>query len=496
MKYLIGLDNGGTVTKAVLIDTEGKLLSKASRKISTKSERPLFVERDMGEVWEKNCQVIREVIEKSQVNREDIIGISISGHGKGLYPVGFGGKFVLDSILSTDNRAYEYTDKWREDGTVEDLRKLTYQDLIPVQVPALVNRLLDNKKEEMDEVEWFFGIKDFLRYMMTGVANAEITDFSGSGILDLNTKSYSDEIFDKLGLAEVKEKFPPLVKSTEVTGLVTEEASKATGLPVGCKVVAGAFDIDASAIAMDITNEDYLAIIGGTRSINEFISKDFKTKNRTTKNSLYCIDGYVLIEESSPTSASNLEWFLNTLIENYSPDKYDQVNEKVKNAEIDLNGPIFLPYIYGSNYSEKSKASIIGMDSSTKNEDIYRAIFEGIAFCHKVHIEKLLDVKDDFKAFRLTGGISNSKVWLQIFADVLNKPIEVIEQEELGAYGAAILAAVGVGAFSSIEEATSKLVSVKETYYPIEENVEKYKKKYEKYKKVSQTMEDLWSDFM
>jgi L-xylulokinase len=250
MKYLIGLDNGGTVTKAVLIDTEGKLLSKASRKISTKSERPLFVERDMGEVWEKNCQVIREVIEKSQVNRDDIIGLSISGHGKGLYPVAYGGKFVLDSILSTDNRAYEYTDRWREDGTVEDLRKYTYQDLIPVQVPALVNRLLDNKKEEMDQIEWFFGIKDFLRYMLTGVANAEITDFSGSGILDLNTRSYSDEIFKKLGLEKVKEKFPPLVKSTEVTGLVTQEASKATGLPIGCKVVAGAFDIDACAIAM------------------------------------------------------------------------------------------------------------------------------------------------------------------------------------------------------------------------------------------------------
>lgn len=495
MKYLIGLDNGGTVTKAIVINTDGKLLAKASRKIKTISERPLFVERDMEEVWQKNCQVIKEAIEKANINRDDIIAISISGHGKGLYPMGYDGKIVMNSILSTDNRAYEYTEKWKNDGTNEYLRKFNYQDLIPVQVPALVRWIMDNKKDLLDQIEWFFGIKDFLSYKLTGEARAEITDFSGSGILDLNTRSYSDEIFEKLGLGEVKDKFPTLIKSTEIAGKITKEASQLTGLPEGCVLAAGAFDIDACAIAMDIRNEDYLAIIGGTWSINEFIAKDFKVKNRTTKNSLYCIDDYVLIEESSPTSASNFEWFLNTLAENKDENKYDIINEKVRNCQIDVKGPLFFPYIYGSNYSEKAKATIIGMDSSTKNEEIYRAIYEGVAFSHKVHIDKLLEVKDDFKAFRLTGGISNSPIWIQIFADILDKPIEVIDQEELGAYGACILASVGVGVFDTIEEASKKLVKVKETYYPNKENVEKYKEKFKKYKAISESLDLVWDNF-
>ena len=165
------------------------------------------------------------------------------------------------------------------------------------------------------------------------------------------------------------------------------------------------------------------------------------------------------------------------------------MNNLVKSSKIDVNGPIYCPFLYGSNYNRTAKAGLLDLNSSNNLSDIFRSIYEGIAFAHKVHIEKLLEQKSDFTAIRVAGGIVNSEIWLQIYADILGMPLEIIDKKELGAFGAAICAGVSAGAYSNFKEAVNKLIKVSKRIEPNKANTELYKQKYKRYLQASNFLE-------
>jgi len=151
--------------------------------------------------------------------------------------------------------------------------------------------------------------------MLTGKAQAEITDYSGSGLLNIRDRCFDHALLDAYGLDDVYDKLPPLVLSTELCGGISPQAARATGLLEGTPVAGGMFDIDACAIASGIIDERYLGVVAGTWSINEYVSKRPVTDSSIMMNSLFCIPEYYLIEESSPTSAGNYEWFINFFLD-------------------------------------------------------------------------------------------------------------------------------------------------------------------------------------
>lgn len=501
-KYLLGLDNGGTYIKAVIFHIDGTTVATAYEQVELINSGEGRTERDMDVLWEANCRVLRNVIEKSCIEPSEILGVSLSGHGKGLYLWGKDNKPAYKGIVSTDTRAYMYPEKWNNDGTAAKIFGRTCQRILACQPVSLVSWLKDNNPEVIENTKWVFGVKDYIRYRLTGEANAEITDISGSNFVNIIDEKYDKELLKIFHLEDIYDKLPPLKYSTDISGYITAEASKKTGLAEGTPVAAGMFDIDACAIAMDITDEDKLCIIAGTWSINEYISKKPVLNKTVMMNSLYCIPGYYLIEECSPTSAANNEWFLNKFMDKEKElakelgiNVYDMVNKMVESVKPNEQNIIFLPYIFGSNYNPQAKACLIGMDSSHTKEQIVRAVFEGIVFCHMVHIEKLLLNREKPKVVRLAGGAANSKVWVQIFADVLNLPIEIIDTKELGALGSAMAAGVAVGIFKDLKEAAKKLVKIKRRVEPIKENVEIYKAKFQLYKETAEALDSLWKKF-
>lgn len=501
-RYLVGLDNGGTNIKAVVFDIEGKEISTAYQQVELITPGEGRTERDMNVLWEANCTVLKKAIEKAGIQPDEILGVSLSGHGKGLYLWGKDDKPVYNGIVSTDTRAYKYPEMWNNDGTAEKIFKKTCQSILACQPVSLVSWLKDNAPEVIKNTKWIFGVKDYIRFRLTGEANAEITDISGSNFVNVIERKFDKELLKDFGLEDIYDKLPPLKNSTDVSGYITAEASKKTGLAEGTPVAAGMFDIDACAIAMDITDEDNLCVIAGTWSINEYISKEPILNKTVMMNSLYCIPGYYLVEECSPTSAANYEWFLNkfmgeekAIAKKSGTNIYEFVDRMVESVKPGEQNIMFLPYIFGSNYNPQAKASLIGLDSSHTKEQIARAIFEGIVFCHMVHIEKLLMNRSRPKAVRLAGGAANSKVWVQIFADVLNLPIEIIDTKELGALGGAMAAGVAAGVFKDLKDAAKKLVKIKERVEPIKENAEIYKSKFKLYKETTETLDSLWKKF-
>ncbi len=261
---------------------------------------PGFVERDMEDMWRDNCAVIRGVLKKSGVRAEEIAGVGLCGHGKGLYLWGKDGKSARRGILSADNRAWKYPVEWRKDGTEERAFALSCQHVMACQPVSLLAWLRDNEPETMKNVRWVFECKDYVRFRLTGEARAEITDYSGSGLMDLHTKSFSKELLSLFGIEGVWDALPPLCASLDIAGHITPEAAALTGLLPGTPVIGGMFDIDACALAVNVTDETNICMIAGTWSINEYPRRAPITDGSVLMNSLFCLPGYYLIEESSP----------------------------------------------------------------------------------------------------------------------------------------------------------------------------------------------------
>ncbi len=502
MKYFLGLDNGGTTTKAALYDIRGNELAISSMDTAAFKPKPGYVERDMEEMWRANCSVIRDVIRLSGVSPDDIAGVAICGHGKGLYLWGKDGRPVCNGIISTDNRAYAYPEKWRADGTEEKVFSLSCQHIMSCQPVSLLAWLQDNEPDLIDKIQWIFECKDYVRFRLTGEAKAEITDYSGANLLNLHTRSYDKELMKLFGLERLWDALPPLCGSTEIAGYVSEEAAALCGLNAGTPVAGGMFDIDACAVTVNVLDESNICMIAGTWSINEYLRKAPVTDGRVLMNSLFCLPQYYLIEESSPTSAGNNEWFIKTFLPELQEETaregrsiYAVVNELAASLPPEEFVPIFLPFTLGSNVHPNAKGSFIGLSASHGRAHVIRSLYEGVVFCHKAHLDKLLATRDKApNCIRLAGGAARSKVWTQMFADILGFPVETVTSNETGALGCAIAAATAVGEYPSLEEAAKSMSVVGERIEPDARASEAYLRRYELYKKVIASLDDVWDD--
>ncbi len=501
-KYFLGVDNGGTLSKAALFDETGKQVARAASSVRMITPKAGFTERDMEELWQVTVKVIAETIAKSNVKAEEIAGVACTGHGKGLYLWGKDNKPLGHGIVSTDTRAWEYPQRWAQDGTAEKVFEKTFQDILACQPVSLLNWIMDNEPGRLDNLGWIFEVKDYIRFRLTGKAHAEITDYSGSNLLNCATKSFDSDLLALFNLEHLVEALPPLVKSDQLCGTITEEVAALTGLKAGTPVAGGMFDIDACALAMDITNEDHVAVIAGTWSINEYISKKPVLDRSIMMNSIYCLDDYYIIEESSPTSASNHAWFVDMFLaeerieakrRGVHPYAYcDSLAEKIKPNEQHI---VFLPYLYGANHNPQGKASLVGLGSHHTRSHMIRAVLEGIAFGHKVHLNRLLANRSHTTSVRLAGGVTASKLWTQIFCDVFELPVQTVDTAELGALGCALAASVASGTYSSLEEATSQMVNLGPIIEPQTKNSAIYRDKFALYESVAGALEPTWKKF-
>ena len=168
MKYLLGIDNGGTFSKAAIFDENGEQISVASVPTETLTPKPGYTEKNLDDLWDVNAQAIKNAIEKSGIDSKEIAGISFSGAGKGLYMVGYDGKPSYNGIMSTDTRAWEQVEKWYADGTNKKVYEKTFQEILAVQPVSLLAWFRDNKPEILEKTKYIFAVKDYIRFCLTG----------------------------------------------------------------------------------------------------------------------------------------------------------------------------------------------------------------------------------------------------------------------------------------------------------------------------------------
>jgi len=499
MKYLMGVDNGGTFAKAALFSEDGRQVSVANFPTKIVMPRPGYMERDMDELWKVNVAAIKQAISKSGINPSDIAGISFCGHGKGLYLMGSDGKPSYNGIISTDERAWEYVERWEKDGITRAIYPYSYQKVLACQPVSLIAWFKEHNPDVLNRTKYIFSVKDYIRYKVTGKAYAEYTDFSGANLVDLNTKKYNREMLALFGIDDIIDKLPELCNSSDICGYVTKEVAELTGLPEGIPAAAGMFDVDACGIASGLSDEEKMCMIAGTWSINEYICKRPIVNGTIALNSMFCIPEYYLIEESSPTSASNLEWFIRNVMNYESKEEgksiYALANEMVSSVNAQDGNLFFLPFINGSNEDPLAKGSFIGLTSYHQKKHLLRAIYEGVVFSHYFHIQNLLKNRNQPKSIRLSGGASNSDIWVHIFADVMQIPIDVLGSKEAGAQGAAMVAGIASGIYCDYVDAINKTVKIKNTVYPNIELKNIYQEKYETYRMINDALKTVWSRF-
>ncbi|GAK50465.1 carbohydrate kinase FGGY [Candidatus Moduliflexus flocculans] len=497
-KYLLGIDNGGTVIKAGLYDLNGREIAVATSKTQMLMPTPGHAERDANELWSANVQAIAAVIRQSGISPDEIIAVATTGHGNGLYLVDAQGNPVYPGICSTDVRAQKYVQQWYADGTFERVLPKTMQSIWAAQPVALLAWFRDHQPEVVEQARWAFMCKDYLRYRLTGEAYAEITDMSGSSLMNIRDVTYDQELFQAYGIERYADKFPPLKHSAEICGHVTKAAAEQTGLRAGTPVAGGLFDIDACGIATGMITPEKLCLVVGTWSINQYISPTPIVSKSIFMTSLYCIPGYWLVLEGSPTSASNQEWFIaeflgeaQTLTEQDGHSIYERCNEWVAQIAPEESHIIFLPFLYGANVGWDASACFLGIKGWHHRAHLLRAIYEGVIFSHRTHIEKLLAFREPPQAIRLTGGAARSEVWMQMFADVLQTSIEITAGTELGTLGAAICGGVATGVFPSFEQAAANMVQMTRVYTPDASKQAIYAEKYAAYRQAIATLRPL-----
>ena len=500
-KYLLGTDNGCTVAKAALFTLAGEEIAVASRKIETITPQLGYVEMNMLHSWRATVESIREVLAKAKIDPKDIACIASAGHGNGLYLVDKQGQPVYNAISSTDTRAREVVDRWAADGVGKAIRPKTMQAIWPAQPNALLAWLRDHEPDVMKRAGWVLMCKDYIRFRLTGRIAAELTDMSGTSLMNVGTADYDDEVLEAFGIGEMRDLLPPLVRSADICGEVTADAAAETGLAQGTPVAGGMFDIDACGLSTGLTDEGPLCMIAGTWGNNQYVSKTPVVDEDVFMTTRYAIDDYYLMLEGSATSASNLEWFVTEFFgaeraaaEKSGGNVFDLVNDLVAATTPEETNIVFLPFLYGSNVNPDAKASFIGLNNYHGRGHVLRAIYEGVIFGHRFHVDRLLKFRSMPERIRFTGGAARSKVWVQIFADVFGVPVDIPEGTELGALGAAILAAVAAGCYGSFEDAVGAMVKFTRTQEPDPARKDLYDAKYARYNRVLEALDGVWAE--
>jgi L-xylulokinase len=343
--------------------------------------------------------------------------------------------------------------------------------------------------------------KDYIRFRLTGKINAELTDFSGTSLINNQSKEYDHQLLERFGLGDLIDKLPPIIQTHDIAGQITREASELTGLSEGTPVAGGMFDIDACGLASGMIDDSSICMIAGTWGNNQYISTQPVVDENVFMTSCYSIPDYYLMLEGSATSTSNLEWFLNEFFaediynfRNKGISVYDYCNDLVKGISPEESTIVFFPFLYASNMNPDARACFLGIDGWHHKGHLLRAIYEGIVFGHKTHIEKLLKFRSMSETIQLTGGAANSREWVQIFADTFQVPIELPSGTELGALGAAIAAAVAAGIYTTYEDAVKSMVKYSKIVEPSEKKANLYAEKYNRYVMASQSLNTFWEN--
>lgn len=499
-KYMIGIDIGTQSIRVHMYDENTRCVAKRSTLQYVKTPRPMWATQDASFWWDTVKKSIREILEETKVNREDIVSIGCCAIMHGPVPVRKDGSIVEKDVqIYCDKRAADIANYIKDLPNIEEIYHKTANMPTANWFGLKVKWLKDNEPEVYAESDAFLVPKDFINFKFTGRTCMDYSEASGSFLMDKDTQAWSDELIRLVGVD--REKLPVIHSSTDVIGHVTEEVAAETGLSVNTAVICGAGDMLASLYTSGLCRKGNLVDCTGTGSIICYYD-DEPIMDPRVMNLRHVLDGWVPFGNID-SSGGAFRWLRDNLAKDETKfahqegkDEYAYLCELAEKTPIGADGLLFFPYLMGERTmgTADSRGCFIGLNLGTKISHMVRAVLEGIAFEHKRTIDIFeKDGKKITEVYHTAGG-AKGDFWNQIKADIYEKPVCTLDFDEGGVLGVAILGGVATGIFDDPVAAAEKVTKIKKRYLPNKENFPKYRELYKVFCSLHDTLQQPFAE--
>ena len=486
--YYIGIDLGTSGMKLLLVDETGGILSEVTKEYPLIFPNPGWSEQEPGEWWGALLAGITELT--NGFDASQIAGIGVGGQMHGLVVLDEHDTVIRPAILWNDGRTAEETEYLNTAIGKEKLSALTANIAFAGFTAPKLLWMQKHEAENFKRISKIMLPKDYINYRLTGVHATDYSDASGMLLMDVEHKCWSKEMLDICGITE--KQMPKLFESYEGIGCLKPEIAKALGLPAAIKVVAGAGDNAAAAVGTGTVGDGACNISLGTSGTIFISSEKFGVDPNNALHAFAHADGRYHLMACMLSAASCNKWWEDEII-----GTIDYAGEQAKITEdmLGRNHVYFLPYLMGERSpinDINARGAFVGMTMDTTRADMTQAMLEGVAFAIRDSFEVAKSLGVDICRSNICGGGSKSKLWRMITANVLGIPLDIVATEQGPGYGAAILAMVATGKYSSVQDACNALVSVVDTLEPEPRLVARYEERYQQFKQIYPAMKTLF----
>ena len=477
-QYFLGIDTSTTSSKALLIDGSGRVIAVASSPHTLQTPRPLWSEQDPRDWWEAVSASIRSVLEKAGIGGERIGAVGLTGQMHGLVLLDEMGNVLRPAILWNDQRTQSQCDEIHARIGKQKFIQITGNVALTGFTAPKILWVRENEPDVYAKAKHVLLPKDYIRYQLTGEYALDKADGAGTVLFDLKSRDWSDEVLSALDIPHTW--MPETFEGPEFTGTVTAEAALLTGLNAGTPVAAGGGDQAAQAVGVGAVEPGIVGLTVGTSGV-VFATTPSALIEPEGRLHAFChaVPNMWHFMGVMLSAAGSLQWYRDTLAPNISFDDLLKEAEAIPAGSENLQ---FLPYLSGERTPHPdplARGAFIGLTLRHSRAHMTRAVLEGVAF----------GLKDSFTLIqkaglgtitqvRASGGGTKSALWRQILASVLDAELVTVNTTEGGAYGAALLAGVGAGAWSDVVSASKTCIKITGSTQPDPIQVDAYRKSY------------------
>jgi xylulokinase len=450
--YWMGIDVGTGGTRALLVDQGGRVVAGyTAPHEDMRMEHPRWAEQRPENWWDATQQAIRGVLGEAGASGRDVRGIGLSGQMHGLVLLDEADRVIRPALIWCDQRSQAQVDFVNQAIGREKVLACTAN---PVLTGFTLPKLLwvrDHEPAQFARTRRILLPKDYARFCLTGEYATEVSDASGMSLFDVVRRRWSFEMMDGLGLD--RSLLPAVYESTEVSGRVSPHAAELTGLTAGTPVVGGGGDQASSAVGNGIVEPGIVSCTLGTSGV-VFAHMENVAYDPAGRVHTFChaVRGKWHVMGVTQGAGLSLQWFRNQL----APEAgYDLLTAEAAQAPAGSHGLYWLPYLMGErtpHLDASARGGWIGLTAKHTRADLLRALLEGVCYSQKDCLDIIEELGVAVTSVRVSGGGARSLFWRQLLADVMGKRVVVLETQEGSAYGAALMALVGTGAYGSVPE--------------------------------------------
>jgi xylulokinase len=479
---ILSLDLGTSAIKVGLFSTSGDLLSLASREQQLVFPLPDRVEQSLTETWRLVSDASRQVLADADPRR--VAAVVLTNQRGSVVPMGIDGEPLTNLIVWMDRRGLSQVDRLHSTIGAGDYYRTSGHPIVPITGVSKV-LWLEQEAPELWEKTASVGPPQTLFLRWLGCEEA-LVDFSSGSYLfpcDIRKKEWNKEIARQLSFP--LDKLPTLVPATKIVGQLSQKASTELGLPGGIPIVAGGGDGQCAAAGTGIVVPGSVMVnIGTATGVQVYLSEPAFDPSQTLNCAAHVVPGAWEMEGHTQASGVVLRWFRDEFGEAGRPDAYDQLVNEAAGAPPGSNGLIFLPTFNGSTapiVDPNARGALLGLQLSHKRSHIIRSILEGISLEIRWMLDAMMETGAPVDEIRLAGGGSRNRIWNQIHADILNRPVRTVKNPDAALVGGAMCAAVALGVYPDFRAASEAFVELGPAIAPQEWNAAVYSEAYERF---------------